>query len=111
MVGTGATGLIGRNLVAKLVANGDSVAVLARNSSKAAKIFPSDVGIYQWDSNSDSVPLESLNDSDAIVHLIGEPIKGRWTKCKKLQILQSHSQFLKKSRVTSKSNFKNLKLI
>jgi NAD dependent epimerase/dehydratase family enzyme len=83
VVVTGATGLIGRNLVAKLVANGDSVAVLARNSSKAAKIFPPDVDIYQWDSNSDSVPLESLNDSDAIVHLIGEPIKGRWTKSKK----------------------------
>ena len=51
VVVTGATGLIGRNLVAKLVANGDSVAVLARNSSKAAQIFPPDVAIYQWDSN------------------------------------------------------------
>ncbi len=30
IVVTGATGLIGRNLVAKLVANGDSVAVLTR---------------------------------------------------------------------------------
>ena len=89
IVVTGATGLIGRNLVAKLVANGDSVAVLTRNSSKATKILPPDVDIYQWDSNSDSFPLESLNASDAIVHLIGEPIKGRWTKSKKLQILQS----------------------
>ena len=89
IVVTGATGLIGRNLVAKLVANGDSVAVLTRNSSKATKVFPPDVEIYQWDSNSDSFPLESLNASDAIVHLIGEPIKGRWTRNKKLRILQS----------------------
>lgn len=106
VVVTGATGLIGRNLVAKLVANGDSVAVLARNSSKAAKIFPSDVDIYQWDSNSDSVPLESLNDSDAIVHLIGEPIKGRWTESKKLQILQSR-EYGTKSLVTALTTLPN----
>tara|TARA_B100000809_G_scaffold215221_1_gene220344 strand:- start:29 stop:265 length:237 start_codon:yes stop_codon:yes gene_type:complete len=65
IVVTGATGLIGRNLVAKLVANGDSVAVLTRNSSKATTVFPPDVDIYQWDYNSDSFPLESLNASDA----------------------------------------------
>jgi uncharacterized protein YbjT (DUF2867 family) len=65
IVVTGATGLIGRNLVAKLVANGDSVAVLTRNSSKATTVFPPDVDIYQRDYNSDSFPLESLNASDA----------------------------------------------
>ena len=89
IVVTGATGLIGRNLVAKLIANGDSVAVLTRNGSKATEIFPSDVDIYQWDYNSDSFPLESLHASDAIVHLTGEPIKGRWTKGKKHRIFQS----------------------
>ena len=106
IVVTGATGLIGRNLVAKLVANGDSVAVLTRNSSKATKVFPPDVEIYQWDSNSDSFPLESLNASDAIVHLIGEPIKGRWTKSKKLQILQSRVDSTK-SLVTALTTLDN----
>ena len=106
IVVTGATGLIGRNLVAKLVANGDSVAVLTRNSSKATKVFPPDVEIYQWDSNSDSFPLESLNASDAIVHLIGEPIKGRWTKNKKLQILQSRVDSTK-SLVTALTTLDN----
>ena len=106
IVVTGATGLIGRNLVAKLVANGDSVAVLTRNSSKAIKVFPQDVEIYQWDSDSDSFPLESLNASDAIVHLIGEPIKGRWTKSKKLQILQSRVDSTK-SLVTALTTLDN----
>ena len=106
IVVTGATGLIGRNLVAKLVANGDSVAVLTRNISKATKVFPPDVEIYQWDSNSDSFPFESLNASDAIVHLIGEPIKGRWTKSKKLQILQSRVDSTK-SLVTALTTLDN----
>jgi len=106
IVVTGATGLIGRNLVAKLVANGDSVAVLTRNSSKATTVFPPDVDIYQWDYNSDSFPLESLNASDAIVHLIGEPIKGRWTQSKKLQILQSRVDSTK-SLVTALTTMNN----
>ena len=106
IVVTGATGLIGRNLVAKLVANGDSVAVLTRNSSKATTVFPPDVDIYQWDYNSDSFPLESLNASDAIVHLIGEPIKGRWTQSKKLQILQSRVDSTK-SLVTALTTLNN----
>ena len=91
IVVTGGTGLIGEALVAQLVANGDSVSVLTRDASKARKILPLDVAVFQWNPESDNPPLECLEGSDAIVNLIGEPIKGRWTKAKKLLIRRSRT--------------------
>lgn len=91
IVVTGGTGLIGKALVAQLVANGDSVSVLTRDASKARKILPLDAAVFQWNPESDNPPLECLEGSDALVNLIGEPIKGRWTKTKKLLIHRSRT--------------------
>ena len=91
IVVTGGTGLIGKALVAQLVANGDSVSVLTRDASKARKILPLDAAVFQWNPESDNPPLECLEGSDALVNLIGEPIKGRWTKRKKLLIHRSRT--------------------
>ena len=91
IVVAGGTGLIGEALVAQLVANGDSVSVLTRDASKARKILPLDVAVFQWNPESDNPPLECLEGSDALVNLIGEPIKGRWTKTKKLLIHRSRT--------------------
>ena len=89
VVVTGATGLIGKTLVSQLVGNGGSVAVLTRNVQKAKDVLPLDVDVFHWSPSSDVPSLESLEGSDAVVHLTGETIQGRWNKTKKNLIFQS----------------------
>ena len=96
IVVTGATGLLGKALVEQLTINGDSITVLTRNALKAKQVLPSNIDVFQWDPLSSPPPQESLEGSDAVVHLIGEPIQGRWTKRKKERIFRS--------RVTSTRN-------
>ena len=45
---TGATGTIGRALVAALHERGDQVAVLSRNPDKAAQALGGDVDAHAW---------------------------------------------------------------
>ena len=77
IVVTGATGLLGKALVEQLTINGDSITVLTRNALKAKQVLPSNIDVFQWDPLSGPPPQESLEGSDAVVHLIGEPIQGR----------------------------------
>ena len=69
IVVSGATGLLGRALISKLVMNGDSVAVLTRNVQKAKEILPLDVDVFHWDPSALVPPSESLEGSRAVVHL------------------------------------------
>ena len=63
---TGASGFIGRAVAAALRARGDSVVALARSADPAA-----------------------LDGLDAVVHLAGETVDGRWTDTKKRAIYGS----------------------
>jgi len=74
---TGATGLIGRRLVAALVARGDSVAVLSRSPGRSS--FDAAVRVLAWDPLAGPPPAEALASVDAVVHLAGEPVAQRWT--------------------------------
>ncbi len=73
---TGGTGLIGRRLIAALLARGDSVVSLSRKPAESRAGFTPVVG-------DPSVPgewLTQLAECDAVVHLAGEPIAGkRWS--------------------------------
>ncbi len=72
---TGATGLIGRALVASLVGDGHRVARLVRDPRIAGR---DDV---VWDPEQGSIDARSLEGVDAVVHLAGEPIgASRWTE-------------------------------
>jgi uncharacterized protein (TIGR01777 family) len=82
---TGATGLIGRRLVAALLHEGRSVRALSRRPDAG---LPEPVEVLEW--NGRSVPEEALFRTDAVVHLAGEPVfGGRMTSLRKRRIRES----------------------
>ena len=94
---TGASGFIGTALVAALLERGDSVRAFSRNPRGAH--FPSAVEVRQLDlmravdSTQAALAFDGL---DAIVHLAGETVAGRWTAQKK--------QLIRESRVLTTRN-------
>ena len=82
---TGATGLIGRRLVERLLAASHEVHTLGRSPRKGA---PTPAGFSIWDFQQPA-PAEALNGADVVVHLAGEPVAQRWTKEVKRKIRNS----------------------
>src|SRR6185312_13179629 len=76
---TGASGLIGRSLLPVLASAAHEVYVLTRRPTGAAHEIP-------WTAEPNP---NQLSHCDAVVHLAGESIMGRWTKAKKRHILTS----------------------
>lgn len=75
---TGASGFIGQALSAELEATGHAVVSLRRGD-----------GSPGWDPARGRIDPGALEGVDAVVHLAGESIGGRWTTSKKARILQS----------------------
>ena len=66
---TGATGFIGRHLVARLVANGERPRCLVRNKQRAASILPAaKVELVEGDTTSPQTLLAAMQGVDTIVH-------------------------------------------
>lgn len=84
---TGATGLIGKKLVAALKARGDTVTVLSRNPVKAQAALG--VEAVAWDPTAGPAPAGALSGRDAVVHLAGEPVAQRWNDASKRAIRES----------------------
>jgi uncharacterized protein (TIGR01777 family) len=87
---SGATGRIGRHLVAALKARGDDVVALSRDPDKAGEQLG--VQAYGWDLKNEAVPKEALAGCDAVVHLAGEDVGQRWSKEVKAEILDSREK-------------------
>lgn len=83
---TGATGLVGPRLVTLLLERGDAVTVLSRNPDAARRRL-GDVTALAWDPP--SLPDGAMEGIDAVVHLAGESVPGRWTTAKKARIHDS----------------------
>jgi uncharacterized protein len=84
---TGATGFVGRAVVTALRRRGDEVTVLTRDPAAAS--MPADVLVTRFDANEtepNPAPFEGL---DAVIHLAGETVDGRWTPAKKRAIFDS----------------------
>jgi uncharacterized protein (TIGR01777 family) len=81
---TGSSGLIGTALVPVLKASGYEIACLVRGAASGA-------GQIGWDPAQPLAP-ESVSGFDAVVHLAGESIVGRWTEAKKRRILETRVQ-------------------
>lgn len=81
---TGASGLIGRALVASLRGDGHEVTRLVR--SEAAARAPDAVF---WSVAEDRIDAAGLEAHDAVVHLAGESLVGLWTESKKRRIRES----------------------
>jgi uncharacterized protein (TIGR01777 family) len=84
---TGATGLIGRRLVAALQARGDEVSVLSRRPEDARRMLG--VEAFAWRPDREPAPADALAGRDGVLHLAGEPIAQRWTRESKGRIRSS----------------------
>lgn len=91
---TGATGLLGKNFIGRLLENGHQVLALARTPQKLSEL-PSE-NVFKW-SDSESVPPDALRGVDSIVNLVGENIAdGRWTAKRKERLWNSRIDATKK---------------
>ncbi|UCX05103.1 TIGR01777 family oxidoreductase [Shewanella glacialimarina] len=80
---TGATGFVGKHLVAKLTEH--KLTVLSRDINHAAKVLGTHHTFIE-----DISQLSHLNNFDAVINLAGEPIVAkRWTKNQKIRICHS----------------------
>ena len=79
----GSHGFIGSALIPTLKAKGHQIIRLVRSEPERA----SDT-IY-WNPASDSIDMASIEGVEAVIHLAGESIFGRWTSAKKKEILDS----------------------
>jgi uncharacterized protein (TIGR01777 family) len=81
---TGASGPIGTALLPSLKAAGYQVSRLVRGTPTSSDQIP-------WDP-SQPIPPRSVSGFDAVIHLAGESIVGRWTDAKKTAIRDSRLQ-------------------
>jgi uncharacterized protein len=81
---SGASGPIGAALLPALKANGAMVTCLVRKSAAGKDEIV-------WDPTRPLAP-DSVSGFDAVIHLAGESIVGRWTAAKKRRILESRAQ-------------------
>lgn len=82
---SGSTGLIGSALAESLKASGHEATGLVRPGAAAT-------GGVRWDPAADTIDSDALPGFDAVVHLAGESISGRWTRAKKDRIAGSRVQ-------------------
>jgi uncharacterized protein (TIGR01777 family) len=84
---TGATGLIGQNLCAKLISQGDEITIFTRNPGGAKKIILDETEIVEWNHNNPDEWKDYLEGKDAIIHLAGASLAAkRWNENYKLEI-------------------------
>jgi uncharacterized protein (TIGR01777 family) len=90
IVVTGATGEIGRAVTAALRERGDQVVALSRDEARARDRLGDGVEVVVWrEPTAAPAPSAALAGSDAIVHLLGEPVAQRWTEGAKTRIRDS----------------------
>ena len=82
---SGASGLIGTQLVKHLTSNGHQVVRLVRRSPKSGEV--------QWNPKAGTLDGAALEGSDAVIHLSGAGIgEKRWTNAYRKEILDSRTQ-------------------
>jgi len=86
---TGATGLIGKELVQLLLENGHTIHYLTTSKNKIQD-KPNYFGYY-WNSEKGILDENSLIGVDVIVHLAGANIAKRWTNAYKQEIIESRT--------------------
>jgi uncharacterized protein (TIGR01777 family) len=85
---TGATGLIGPQLIAELQSRGAQVTVLSRDPIRAQERLGS-VEAVGWEPMQEPAPAAALSGRDAVFHLAGEPVAQRWSAAAKQAIRES----------------------
>jgi hypothetical protein len=80
---SGASGLIGQALIPVLKTGGHRVICLVRFKPRGGE------SLVCWDPSGGEIDAPKLEGFDAVVHLAGEPITGRWNAAKKRAIRDS----------------------
>ena len=89
VVVSGVTGLAGGRLAPALTADGADVIGLSRSAARARGVVPALAGAVRWSGADAPLPDGALDGADAVVHLAGEPVSGRWSAAKKGRIERS----------------------
>lgn len=94
---TGATGLVGRELVHALAKEGyEDIRILTRNKARAQGQFNLPLTYFEWDPSRGVIDSSAFDDLDILIHLAGENIGGgRWSKKQKEKILKSRTESTK----------------
>lgn len=86
----GASGLVGKRLVDRLLACGHEVAALSRDPELTELELPVRCETYAWSPDIGNIDREAFEGVDAIVQLAGEGVgDGRWNAQRKAAILDS----------------------
>jgi uncharacterized protein (TIGR01777 family) len=97
----GATGLIGKNLVAALLKRGDEVRFLTTDQRKKDSIAGAQ-GFF-WDPQNHFCPKEALEEVSVVINLAGASVALPWTKKHKNEILQSRLDTAKALKLAMKN--------
>ncbi|MCK6605330.1 MAG: TIGR01777 family oxidoreductase [Ignavibacteriaceae bacterium] len=89
---SGATGVVGSEIVKLLLSNGHKVFILTRDEAKSRRKFPDASGHIFFNYRSASLLTSVMEETDAVIHLAGAGIAdGRWTDSYKRVILESRT--------------------
>ena len=80
---SGSTGLIGSALSKALTQRGDEVVPLVRRQPGPGE------SVVAWDPERGTIDRDGLEGADAVIHLAGENVFGRWSPAKKQRIYDS----------------------
>ena len=88
---TGATGVIGAELVLKLINRGEKVVLLSRSPESAARKISGAAGYIKWDPYMESGEWTGfINGAKAVIHLAGKPLlESRWNEAHKEECYNS----------------------
>lgn len=92
IVVSGATGFIGSRLCERLAASGHEPIALSRRPASAPQRVSALSSAYEWSPTDGPPPSEAFEGVEAVVHLAGESVSGRWTSEKKRAIRESRIQ-------------------
>lgn len=87
---TGATGLIGQEIVKQCHAQDITVHYLTTSKSKLSK--EANYKGFYWNPNTNEIDHNCFKDVSAIINLVGASISKRWTKSYKKEILESRTK-------------------
>lgn len=90
---TGATGLVGQEIVKQCHLQNWNVHYLTTQKSKL-KEQPNYKGFY-WNPEKGDIDIEAFRDVDTVINLAGQPIAERWTKAYKKKIVRSRTDALR----------------
>jgi len=103
---TGATGMLGKELIKSLLSQGHTISILSRKPLQINR-----VKVFLWDVYQQKIDTNCLEGVDSIIHLAGENIsKGRWTEKRKKEIIDSRvlsTQLLYQAMAETKNQVKN----